>query len=470
MANFVGIVTQQDTQTGVTLRARVTSPKGHYTAYQYFKCMVKKAGLTDEQAVMTDLNTISNRLLANGVTGITSNLTAYMPTTGDNETDVKYTVSGDDISKYFNSDGIVIKRPPYGSNAVVGSLTITVTKNAALAERNITISIEPYTAQELVQSVLGTLTWDNIRGNNAVESTDPSTNGMYNVIYPLKLMKTITSELVTDPVNVTWTVVQDALSPVIGDKKRIDVNTGAITRPTYTDIYEQKDIKIASSMLDVITSKIENAYGRTYFRIGGLVLKASISIDGVSSSSMVDSVTFNLKTLSAALTNKEVSEYLTENISMFSIKDTKYNSIFSLSAINDSIERTVFFDTTGTNSSILEMFSASGILSTTSTNGLTKSGIKVTNVNWTAVEPDTIDTSPVAIPATEYSAKGLQSTNNGNFMLILDSGTKPTRQKLVLRCVISISGYDGAISYITAFYRFSLDDSTPITTTPEKTE
>ena len=178
MANFVGVVTQQDTQTGVTLRARVTSPKGHYTAYQDFRCMVKKAGLTDEQAVMTDLNTISNKLLANGVTGITSNLTAYMPSVGENETNVKYVVSGDDISEYFNSDGIVTKRPPYGSNSVVGSLTITVTKNAAIAERNITIGIEPYTAQELVQSVLNTITWDNIRGNNAAESSDPSTNGI----------------------------------------------------------------------------------------------------------------------------------------------------------------------------------------------------------------------------------------------------------------------------------------------------
>ena len=255
MANFVGVVTQQDEQTGVTLRARVTSPKGHYTAYQDFKCMVKKSGLTDEQAVMTDLNTISNKLLANGVTGITSNLTAYMPTVGENGTNVKYTVTGDDISEYFNNDGIVTKRPPYGSNAVVGSLTVTVTKNAALAERNITISIEPYTAQELVQSVLNTLTWDNIRGQNAAESSDPSTNGMYNVIYPLKLMKTITSDLVTTPVTVTWSVTQDVLSPVIDNKKRIDIETGVVTRPAYVEVNDAKDISISSSMLDVVTSK-----------------------------------------------------------------------------------------------------------------------------------------------------------------------------------------------------------------------
>lgn len=465
MANFVGVVTQQDTQTGVTLRARVTSPKGHYTAYQDFKCMIKKSGLTDEQAVMTDLNTVSNRLLANGVTGITSNLTAYMPSVGDNETNIKYLVTGDDISNYFNNDGIVIKRPPYGSNAIVGSLTITVTKNAAKAERNITVSIEPYTAQELVQSVLNTLTWDNIRGNNAAESADPSTNGMYNVIYPLKLMKTITSDLVSEPVNVTWSIEQDALSPVINSKNRVDVSTGVITRPEYAKIYEQKDIKISSSMLDIVTSKLENAYGKTYLRIGGLTLKASIAISGVSTSSMIDSVTFNLKTLSAALTNKEVSDFLTDNISLFSIKDTAYSAVFSLSTINDAVERTVFYDTTGANASILEMFGLHGVSLATATNDLTKTGIKVTNVNWSVIDPTTVDSTPVAIPATEYSAMGLQSSGN-NIILTLNPTVAPSKNKLVLRCVISVNGYDGAISYITAYYRFALNDLTPTSTAP----
>ena len=472
MSNFVGVVTQQDIQTGVTLRARVTSPKGHYTAYQDFKCMVKKAGLTDEQAVMTDLNTISSKLLANGVTGITSNLTGYMPTIGENETNVKYVVTGDDINEYFNSDGIVIKRPSYDSNAVVGSLTITVTKNAAIAERNITISIEPYTSQELIESVLNTITWDNIRGNNAAESSDPSTNGMYNVVYPLKLMQSITNSLIDTPITVTWSVTQDILSSVIDNDKRINVADGTIIRPMYTEIYQEKDVNISSSMLDIVTSKIENAYGRTYMRIGGLTLKATISIPGVNSTSTKeDYVTFNLKTLSKALTNKEVTEYLTENISLFSIKDTVYNSVFSLSTINDTSERTIFFDVTGTNSSVLEMFGTAGILSATSSNDLIKTGVKVTNVNWTTVDPDTVDSSPVAIPATEYSITGLQTIGN-NIILKLNPNNTPTKNKLILRCVVSINGYDGAISYLTIFYRFSLDNLTPTSsgTTEENPE
>ena len=466
MANFVGVVTQQDTQTGVTLRARITSPKGHYTAYQDFKCMIKKAGLTDEQAVMTDLNTVSNKLLANGVTGITSNLTAYMPTTGENETNIKYNVSGDNISDYFNNDGIVIKRPPYGSNAIIGTLIITVTKNSAIAERTITISIEPYTIQEIVQSALSVITWDNIRGKNAIESPDPSVNGMYNVIYPLKLMNTITNELTTDPITVTWSVEQDVLSPVINDIKRIDISNGAITRPTYTTIHEQKDIKISSNMLDIITSKIENTTSeKTYLRIDGLTLKATIDISGIDSTSSNNSVTFNLKTLSAALTNKEVADYLSDNISMFSIKDIEYGTEFALSTMKDTSERTLFLDTTGANSSIIEMFRESSILSTTTNNDLTKTGIKITNVSWTIIDPDTVDTVPTAMPATEYSKLGLQS-NGTNYTLTLDPIITPTTTKLVLRSTISINGYDGTISYITVFYRFLLDNLTPTTTTP----
>lgn len=467
MANFVGVVEQQDVQTGVTLRARVTSPKGHYTTYQDFKCMIKKSGLTDEQAVMTDLNTVSNKLLSNGVTGITSNLTAYMPTVGENETNIKYIVTGDNIAEYFNNDGIVTKRPPYGSNAIIGSLTITVTKNSAMAERNITISIEPYTAQELVQSVLNTLTWDNIRGNNAAESTDPTTNGMYNVIYPLKLMDSITSDLVTEPVGVTWTVEQDVLNSILKEEKRINVKTGAILRPSYTEIHEQRDLTISSSILDIVTSKLENAYGRTYLRVGGLTLKASINIEGLTSSPITDCVTFNLKTLSTPLSNKEVAEYLTENISIFSIKDIKYNSVFALSSIEDTTERTIFFDTTAENSSIIEMYNIESILAATSANALTKTGIKVTNVNWTIIDPDTVDTTPVAIPAIEYSSLGLQ-TSGSNIILTLDPAIVPTKSKLILRCVISVNGYNGSISYITAFYRFSLDNLTPTVTQPEE--
>lgn len=463
MANFVGVVTQQDVPTGVTLRARVTSPKGHYTAFQNFKCMIKKSGLTDEQAVMTDLNTVSNRLLVNGVTGITSNLTSYMPSAGENETSITYAVTGDEIKDYFNSDGIVIKRPSYGANAIVGSLTITVKKNAAVAERNITVSVEPYTLQELSQSALNMITWDAIRGTNGIETTDVTTNGMYNVIHPLKLMTSLTSELVDKPIKVSWNVTNDALSSVVGSVSRIDISTGDITRPDYSEIYEQKDSGISSTYLETITSKIENTFGDTYFRISGLTLEATIEIEGIDLTTIPNSVTFNLKTLSAALTNKEVNEYLTENISLFNIKDTKYSTLYSLSTINDTTERIVFFDTTGANSSTLELYGVSAIASATASNPFTNSSINVTNIRWRTIDPATVGTSSVSpIPQTEYSTLGIQ-INEFNSTLTLDPIATPSVDKLILECIIGLNANDGTISYFTAYYRFSLDDLTPAT-------
>ena len=160
--NYVGKVTRQSEKAGVTLRARVTSPSKNVTAYKDFKCMVKASGLSDEQAVITDLNYITNRLLANGVTGIRQNLTTYMPKTGPNETDIVYTVIGEEIVNYFNSDGVVIKRPAYGEPAVIGSLYVYVTKNEAAAGREITVSIDPYSITEVKESIANTITWEKI--------------------------------------------------------------------------------------------------------------------------------------------------------------------------------------------------------------------------------------------------------------------------------------------------------------------
>ena len=460
MVNFVGVVTQQDVQTGVTLRARVTSPKGHYTAYQDFRCMVKQVGLSDEQAVVTDLNTVSNKLLANGVvTGITENITGYMPANGENETNIRYVVTGDDISEYINNDGIVIKRPAYGSNAVIGTLTITVSKNSAVAERNITISIEPYTVEEITQFALSSITWDSIRGNNKEETTDPSTNGMYNVIYPLALTKTVPSEMIETPIVVTWSIEQDILSDVISEE-RININTGAIARPAYSVIQEAKDVQISSSMVEVITSRIENSSkDLTYMRINGLVLRADISIDGDTIES--GTVRFNLKTLSSALTNKEVASYLTDNISIFSIKDTNYNTTFALASFNDETEREVFYDTTGVNSSTLSLFGPDRILSSTVTNELTNSGLK-TVIGWRVADPDTVDTTPTFISATEYSSSDFR-TNGTEVLLTLDPATAPTRTKLVLRSQIQVKDYNGSSEVIELYFRFVLIDATPTT-------
>lgn len=466
MANIVGIVTQQDVQTGLTLRARVTSPKGHYTAYQDFPCVIRKIGISDEQAVTTDLNTISNKLLANGADSIKNNITAYMPATGENDTTVTYVVGGaSNIKDYISNDGIVLKRPAYGAEAIMGSLTITVKKNAAIATRDIGIIIEPYTSEELMQEALSIITWDNIRDKNAPESNDTETNGMFNVMYPLHLMKTIKTDLVTDEVAVNWTITQDVLQPILSDY-RINLETGALTRPDYMDIYSQKDIQVSSSMLDVITSKAELVTGGTYYRIGGLVLTASISIAGLEES---QAVSFNLKTLSSALTDLEVQEYLETNISKFSIIDTAYGNVeFAKSTLSDTTEYDVYYDTTGVNSSNLKLYSKSDMERTTFNNDLTNSSIKINAVTWSVIDSSTLSGGGEgsSLPSYNITAAGAIPTSGG--MLTLNPSNDPTDNsitKVVLRAVINITDYAGTgTKFVKADYWFKLNNAT----TPEE--
>ena len=464
MANIVGIVTPKEVQTGLTLRARVTSPNGRYSAYQDFKCMIKKSGLTDEQSVITDLNTVSTKLLTNGATGIKNNLTAYMPATGEHQTSITYNVGGNgDINKYLANDGIVLKRPAYGEDAIVGTLTVTVKKNSAIAEREITITIEPYTSDELMQEVLNIIKWDNIRGNNATETKDNATNGMFNVMYPLNLMKTITTDIVSKPITVKWAVTQDITQSVLEDY-RIDIETGKVLRPFYTSIHEQKDIKISSSMLDVITSKEELASGGTYLRIGGLTLTASIAIDGIDEA---QSISFKLKTLSSALTDEEVQLYIEKNISLFKIYDTVYNTEFSLNTMSDATEHNVYYDTTGENASSLKLYTVNDIANITKNNELTNEPIKISAITWTVINPNSLadggDGAPFVNGGSSNITVGAMPTPGGT--LTLNPSIDPANnniEKFVLRAVFNITNYAGASTmFIKIFYRFTLNNATP---------
>lgn len=485
--NFIGKVTRHSEKAGVTLRARVTSPSGKVTAYKDFKCMVKSSGLSDEQAVITDLNYISNNLLANGVTGVKHNLTTYMPKKGPNETDVTYTVIGENIMEYFNSDGVVIKRPAYGEPAVVGSLYIYVTKNTASAGREITISIDPYNISEVKESIADVITWEKIRGLNWAESSDEATNGPSNVIYPLRLMDTIDSGLMTKPISVTWEIKSDSLEAALG-QERIEIKPGEespIYRPAYYDMYEARQSYYAyQNSMTMCQSKIESSVSKTYMRLGGLVLVAKFEInDTVNSTVINDSVTFNLKTLSAAVTNEEVALYVQSIISNFEIKDLTYNQVFSTNSGNDGVgsSKTVYYDTKTTNASVLDLYTKNDVINMTKNNPFTNesSGIKIAAITWTVIAPETMDTTPAAVQnQLEYSKDGLSTSSldtSENLTFTLNPQTEPLEKRLIFRAVISISQYDNkAQAGVTSFYWFNCVNSEAITgsttDTPEEDE
>ena len=476
--NFIGKVTRHSEKAGVTLRARVTSPSENVTAYKDFKCTVKASGLSDEQAVITDLNYIATNLMISGVTGIKQNLTTHMPKTGPNDTNVTYTVIGEEISNYFNSDGVVVKRPAYGEPAIVGSLYVYVTKNEAAAGREITISIDPYTIAEVKESITGTITWEQIRGANWAESSEEDTNGPSNVIHPLQLISEIKSELIADPIKITWEIKSDTLSELL-KTPRINITEDGknceIYRPVYTDMLKAKESNYTyQNNMTMCQSKIESTAGRTYIRLGGLVLIASFNfVDSVNNTTIKDSVVFNLKTLTVPATNSEVALYVQSMISQFQITDLTYNQTFSTLTENDGEEsaRNVYYDdnyTNPLNASILDLYTKNDIIAATKSNSFTNElqGLKITSVNWSIIAPNSIDTSsPVAITNPQgYSYVGLTSPTmdyNDELTLTLNP-VNPVYDKLILRVSISFAQYDDVPAAANAIYWFNFIDSETI--------
>ena len=472
--NFIGKVTKQTERTGVTLRARVTTPSKNVTAYKDFKCMVKASGLSDEQAVITDLNYITNKLLANGVTGIRQNLSTYLPKKGPNDTNVTYTVIGEEISNYFNSDGVVIKRPAYGEPAIVGSLYVYVTKNEAATGREITVSIDPYNLTEVKESISNIITWDKIRGLNWAETTDEETNGPSNVVFPLQLIPEIKSELIDKPIKVKWEISSDTLNDLFDGKQRISIkanNEGEILRPTYHDMYQAKESYYAyqNNML-ICQNKVESSTSKTYIRLGGLVLTASFEIiDSVNSTTIEDKVIFNLKTLSAPATNDEVALFIQSIISEFKIKDVIYNQIFTTNSVNDGATsaRNVYYDLDYLDpmeASVLDFYTKADVTHDTKYNSFTNeaTGLKIASLNWAIIAPGSINTTPVSIPGTDYSLAGLTSPTmdaNQELMLTLNPVTEPADKTLILRATFSVAQYDGSPASVTAFYWFNCVDS-----------
>lgn len=470
--NYIGKITRHSAKAGVTLRARITSPSGNLTVYKDFKCMVKALGLTDEQAVIADLNYVSNRLINYGVAGIKNNITTYMPVAGPNETNISYKVSGATIEKYFNSDGVVTDRPAYGEAAAVGTLIITVKRNAAVAEREITISVDPYTIDEVKDSITSSITWNSIRGKNWAEASDDATSGLSNVMFPLNLTKTVKSPYIKNPIDVEWEIT-DALEEIMDGNPRINVSTGEIYRPDYVNMFKAKQEKYTlRNLLSPCNTRIDGGVNKTMMRLDGLILTGKFVInDTVNSITINESVSFNLKTLSNAIRNDDIREWMTDNISHYLIKDTRYAKSFSSLTMNDgeSSAREVFMDKSSspTTASILSLYSKQNIIDDTKDNEFTgeADGIRLTRLEWFVVDPSSMGTGGTVTTISDlgpYSRTGMVDTGTNKQIILNPSASATPADKLVLMVTMSFAEYDGAASHITVYYWFKITDATPV--------
>jgi hypothetical protein len=286
-------------------------------------------------------------------------------------------------------------------------------------------------------------------------------------------MPEINSDLIGEPIKVNWEIASDTLDKLL-TQPRIEVKNngeGIIYRPEYHDMYEAKESYYAyQSSMNICQNKIESSISKTYIRLGGLVLTASFEIiDAINSTTIKDSVVFNLKTLSAPATNDEVALYIQSIISNFKIKDTTYNQEFTTNSVDDGAgsARNVYYDLdylSPDEATVLDFYTKNDIVNLTKHNPFTNEsgGLKIDAINWSIIAPGSMGTTQVAIAGSEYSLNGLTSPTmdtSQELILTLNPVVEPTDKALVLRAVFSISRYDGSSASVTIFYWFNCVDS-----------
>lgn len=490
--NFIGSVTRQEKNSGVTLRARVTSPRAKVSKYQDFRCMVKKAGLTDAQSVIAALKIIVDNLNSARVhvNNLSNSITSEMPNIGEYDTKVEYRIIGDDIKEYFSNTGKVIKRPAFNTNNIVGDLEITVSKNNEMVSQTITVGIAAYTADEIRELVVNSLDWDVIRGTgrdvdkNAEYDIDPFKNGQVNICKNLNLITKIEDdEKLTSPINITWAITDAYAEGTRNPEKRISAN-GTLLRPTYTEFNNKRiDVEYSSinnlfTVIDNNSDSIQGIGSGWFMRVGGLKLVASFEL--ANADIIFDDITFdNLATLSQMLTSTEVADYLKTNFDLiktwFSVTDATYNETFAPTAgsevISNTPSRQLKYGTTG-GSMLSFLANADAIRETTKSNRLIDGGFNidfnplasdgpvkifdltgatVTDLSKTITDAAT-DLASLSKGATSFSSGYSQSGNRVN----LEITTNNSATDILFRCTYRISSYAGGDIPFVVGFKFSL--------------
>lgn len=300
--SFIGLVTRKEEDTGVSLMAKVVTPNKKKSAKKTFKVKVKKNALDDFSCCVIDHATVKNQIensqdldavisdfnfVYNGVHGTTITYTLQDTTTPG-------------ISSYISEDGKLNYRPQYGDNTVSGYIEIAVTKGEARVSSRIIITLQPLTPEEILgneEVINPNILWTLIKGENKAQDTITS---------DLKLaqVKSYSVQGAKEPIQITYTV-QDGTSgypdlPYTGP--RINADTGAVQRPTYTEACAMYKTFAGNDNVVVSLGSTSNVTAQGKFvRIGNLKLLATLKLGEAQRI-----FTYSLSTISKYLTNQEV--------------------------------------------------------------------------------------------------------------------------------------------------------------------
>lgn len=313
---FIGLVTQKDKPTGVTLMAKIVTANKKKSAKKMFKVSVKPNALDDLSCCVIDHGTAIDKINSSCDTNrIIDNIT--LSYSGINGTTISYSivdVGAPLLSKYLGEDGKLIKRPLYGEGNAEGYLEITVSKGNESVSSRIRMTVQSITELEvLADPVFSTSSiWTSIRGGNTMYDYK---QGIYTSLNLIK-SKSV-PEKSKEAVSISWDV-EDATLPYSGSlytEPRVDVSTGELFRPTYKDACSLVGT-IPNIAVEVVGS--ENTSTQNRVRIGGLKLIAHLTLGEVT-----QTVSLDCSTISKYLTNKEVLDVVLANIYVSTQEDAR---------------------------------------------------------------------------------------------------------------------------------------------------
>ena len=306
--SFIGIVTRKEQDTGVTLEAKIVTPNKKKATRQRFKVKVKKTGLSDYECCVLDQATIRNKLnVQQDLTAVKEDINFTY--NGENGTRIEYSIENTGeprLTDYLGEDGKIISRPKYGQSDASGYIVMTVKKGTESLTTKIRVTIKQFLIHEVLTSAVikDSSLWNAIRGTNAQWAND-SSSGHKNIFYNLNLItssnqmlpsdRAAISELTNTPIEISWSITDNAINSVI-TQNRIN-ESGTIFIPKYKD---------ACTLLNTSVDAV--LVGTTQYnkrvRIGGLILKATLTLEEESKT-----ITFDCSTCSKYITNKEVIDF-----------------------------------------------------------------------------------------------------------------------------------------------------------------
>lgn len=317
--SFVGIVTRKEEDTGVDLEAKIVTANKKKSTKQRFTVKVKANALDDYTRCMLDNATAKNKILTmNDTNAIITDITASMMYSGEYDTKTSYKIQNQKepyLSDYLSDNGVILDRPKLGMEDAIGTLEITTKRGDASVTSRITVVVKQITALEVLE--VDELNQDEIwntwvRGSNAPISTNEENSGTMNILYKLNLINEIAVPDVADiPAKLTWNVIDSTLpfSSAAYTTNRID-ESGNVIRPDYSTA-----CTLNTAMPDMCVFRQEGSSsgsGRNlYYRIKGLTLECTVSIDGTEKK-----YSYSCATLSKYLTNKELADKVVEQLAL----------------------------------------------------------------------------------------------------------------------------------------------------------